>query len=82
MRKKTTYHITYKVDDQVKHFYTDRIVKARRFISNNFSCVLSCWRTIETKKSYETQRIYRSITDKEPKEWFNNRIKAKKHQVK
>ena len=24
MRKKTTYHITYKVDDQVKHFYTDR----------------------------------------------------------
>ena len=76
MKKKTKYHITYLVEDELKHYFTDRIVSARKFISNNFSSVLSCWREIKNKKKSSTERIFRNITEVEPKDYFNNRIKA------
>ena len=76
MKKKTKYHTTYLVEDELKHYFTDRIVSARKFISNNFSSVLSCWREIKNKKKSSTERIFRNITEVEPKDYFNNRIKA------
>ena len=76
MKKKTNYHITYSVDNELKHYFTNRIVNAREFISNNFSSVLSCWREIKNKKKSSTERIFRNITEVEPKDYFNNRIKA------
>ncbi len=76
MKKKTKYHITYLVDDELKHYFTDRIVSARKFISNNFSSVLSCWREIKTKNKTSTERIFRNIAGVEPKDYFNNKIKA------
>lgn len=77
MKKKTTYHVTYLVNGKLRHYFTDRIVKAREFISNNFSSVLACWRRIENKSKYSTERIFRNRAENEPKEYFNNRIKAK-----
>ena len=76
MKKKTNYHITYSVDNELKHYFTDRIVNAREFISNNFSSVLSCWREIKTKKKSSIERIFRNRKETEPKNYFNNRIKA------
>ena len=76
MKKKTKYHITYLVEDELKHYFTDRIVSARKFISNNFSSVLSCWREIKNKKKSSTERVFRNITEVEPKDYFNNIIKA------
>ena len=76
MKKKTNYHITYLVDNELKHYFTDRIVNARKFISNNFSSVLSCWREIKTKKKSSIERIFRNRKETEPKNYFNNRIKA------
>ena len=76
MKKKTKYHITYLVDDELKHYFTDRIDSARKFISNNFSSVLSCWREIKNKKKSSTERVFRNVTEVEPKNYFNNRIKA------
>lgn len=76
MKKKTKYHITYLVEDELKHYFTDRIVSARKFISNNFSSVLSCWREIKNKKKPSTERVFRNITEVEPKDYFNNTIKA------
>ena len=76
MKKKTNYHITYSVDNELKHYFTDRIVNAREFTSNNFSSVLSCWREIKTKKKSSIERIFRNRKETEPKNYFNNRIKA------
>ena len=76
MKKKTNYHITYSVDNELKHYFTDRIINARKFISNNLSSVLSCWREIKTKKKSSTERIFRNRKETEPKNYFNNRIKA------
>lgn len=76
MKQKTRYFITYLVDNELKYYYTDRIVKARKFISDNFSSVLSCWREINNKKGQSTERIFRNRVENEPKDWFNNRIKA------
>lgn len=76
MKKKTKYHITYLVEDELKHYFTDRIVSARKFISNNFSSVLSCWREIKNKKKSSIERIFRNRKETEPKNYFNNRIKA------
>lgn len=76
MKKKTNYHITYLVDNELKHYFTDRIVNARKFISNNFSSILSCWREIKDKKKSSTERIFRSRVGSEPEQYFNNRIKA------
>ena len=60
MKKKTNYHITYSVDNELKHYFTNIIVNAREFISNNFSSVLSCWREIKTKKKSSIERIFRN----------------------
>lgn len=76
MTRSTKYYITYLVDNELMHYYTDRIYKARKFISNNFSSVLSCWREIKTKKGESTERIFRNRRENEPKDYFNNRIKA------
>ena len=76
MKKKTNYHITYSVDNELKHYFTNRIVNAREFISNNFSSVLSCWSEIKTKKKSSIERIFRNRKETEPKNYFNNRIKA------
>ena len=76
MKKKTNYHITYSVDNELKHYFTNRIVNAREFISNNFSSVLSCWREIKTKKKSSIERIFGNRKETEPKNYFNNRIKA------
>ena len=76
MKKKTNYHITYSVDNELKHYFTNIIVNARKFISNNFSSVLSCWREIKTKKKSSIERIFRNRKETEPKNYFNNRIKA------
>ena len=76
MKKKTNYHITYSVDNELKHYFTNIIVNAREFISNNFSSVLSCWCEIKTKKKSSIERIFRNRKETEPKNYFNNRIKA------
>ena len=73
---KTVYHITYIVNNELKHKFTNRIVKARVFISNNFSSVLSCWREKSYKGKTTTERIYRNRKENEPKDYFNNRIKV------
>ena len=76
MKKKTTYHITYLINDEVNHYFTNRIINARKFICNNYFSVLSCWREIKTKKSESIDRIFRNRKENEPKDYFNNIIKA------
>lgn len=76
MKRKTIYYITYVENNKLMHYYTDRIIKARNFISNNFSSVLSCWRKINSKKGQSIERIFRNRAENEPKDYFNNKIKA------
>lgn len=73
---KTTYHITYTVNNEIKHKFTNRIIKARVFISNNFSSVLACWREKSYKGKQTTETIFRNRKENEPKYYFNNKIKV------
>ena len=81
MRKqKRRYHVTYLIPlkyDEVQHKFFSKRVKARRFIETMYPHVLACWVDYASKDKHTTERIFRNIYADEPKEYWNNVIKAK-----
>jgi hypothetical protein len=78
MKKQTLYHITFldRINGKIVHKYFKRVKNARKSIRKDFDICLSCWKEISTNKKSITVRIFRNINNNEPKEWFNNKIKA------